>query len=104
MQISFINELEARNMRHDVMAKNQEWEQRAQLLAEERARKVEEKAAKEAAAEERRRNADTVCLQEYFFRRYYIFYQPVFHRKGLKGSEKKQIKSWQDMRKLRCRK
>lgn len=62
MEIQFINALEADNMRYDVMARNQEWEQRMQTLAEERAKKNGEKAAKESAAEERRRNAEIVRI------------------------------------------
>uniref|UniRef100_A0A915PZV2 Ataxin-10 domain-containing protein n=1 Tax=Setaria digitata TaxID=48799 RepID=A0A915PZV2_9BILA len=58
MEVQFINTIEAGNMRHDVMIRSQEWEQRAQTIACERARKSEEKAAKEAAAEERRKIAE----------------------------------------------
>lgn len=49
-------------MRHDVMVRSQEWEQRVQTIANERARKSEEKAAKEAAAEERRKFAENVIV------------------------------------------
>uniref|UniRef100_A0A1I8EZR3 SCAPER_N domain-containing protein n=1 Tax=Wuchereria bancrofti TaxID=6293 RepID=A0A1I8EZR3_WUCBA len=57
MEVQFINTIGADNMRHDVMVRSQEWEQRVQTIANERARKNEEKAAKEAAAEERRKIA-----------------------------------------------
>ncbi|VDN94614.1 unnamed protein product [Brugia pahangi] len=57
MEVQFINTIGADNMRHDVMIRSQEWEQRVQTIANERARKNEEKAAKEAAAEERRKIA-----------------------------------------------
>lgn len=62
MEVQFINTIEADNMRHDVMVRNQEWEQRAQTIANERARKNEEKAAKEAAVEERRKIAENVIF------------------------------------------
>uniref|UniRef100_A0A915C975 C2H2-type domain-containing protein n=1 Tax=Parascaris univalens TaxID=6257 RepID=A0A915C975_PARUN len=58
MEIQFINTMEASNMRHDVMARRHEWQQRVDTLAAERAKKNEEKAAKEAAAEERRKTAE----------------------------------------------
>lgn len=61
MEIQFINTMEASNMRHDVMARRHEWQQRVDTLAAERAKKNEEKAAKEAAAEERRKTAEIVC-------------------------------------------
>ncbi|VDM48274.1 unnamed protein product [Toxocara canis] len=62
MEVHFINSMEANNMRHDVIARNLEWEHRMNTLAAERAKKNEEKAAKEAAAEERRKNAEIVRL------------------------------------------
>lgn len=62
MEVQFINTMEADNMRHDVMVRSQEWEQRVQTIANERARKSEEKAAKEAAAEERRKFAENVIV------------------------------------------
>lgn len=63
MEVQFINTIEADNMRRDVIARSQEWEQRAQSIANERARKNEENAAKGAAAEERRKIAENVTLQ-----------------------------------------
>lgn len=69
MEVQFINTIEAGNMRHDVMARSQEWEQRVQTIANERARKSEEKAAKEAAAEERRKiAANVIILLHYVFK------------------------------------
>nr|CDP93957.1 Bm6285 [Brugia malayi] len=62
MEVQFINTIGADNMRHDVMIRSQEWEQRVQTIANERARKNEEKAAKEAAAEERRKIAANVIF------------------------------------------
>ncbi|VDO31015.1 unnamed protein product [Onchocerca flexuosa] len=64
MEVQFINTIEADNMRHDVMVRNQEWEQRAQTIANERARKNEEKAAKEAAVEERRKIAENQRIEK----------------------------------------
>uniref|UniRef100_A0A1I7VMQ2 SCAPER_N domain-containing protein n=1 Tax=Loa loa TaxID=7209 RepID=A0A1I7VMQ2_LOALO len=57
MEVQFINTIGAHNMRHDAIVRSQEWEQRVQTIASERARKNEEKAAKEAAAEQRRKIA-----------------------------------------------
>lgn len=53
-------------MRHDAMVRSQEWKQRVQTIANERARKIEEKAAKEAAAEERRKMAANVSFVPLF--------------------------------------
>ncbi|VDK43990.1 unnamed protein product [Gongylonema pulchrum] len=64
MEVQFINTVEAANMRHSVMTRCQEWEQRAQTIASERAKKSEEKAAKEAAAEERRKTAETQRIEK----------------------------------------
>ncbi|MCP9260956.1 S phase cyclin A-associated protein in the endoplasmic reticulum [Dirofilaria immitis] len=64
MEVQFINTIEADNMRHDVMVRNQEWEQRALIIANERARKSEEKAAKEAAVEERRKIAENQRIEK----------------------------------------
>ncbi len=62
-EINFINTLEADNMKHDLMARHHDYEQRVQSLAVERQKKSEDKAAKEAKAEERRRIADAERAQ-----------------------------------------
>ncbi|XP_043226273.1 S phase cyclin A-associated protein in the endoplasmic reticulum-like isoform X2 [Amphibalanus amphitrite] len=54
-EIAFINELEAKNKRHEFYSQIQTQEARLAGIQEERQRRQEEKAAKEAAVEEKRR-------------------------------------------------
>lgn len=66
MEISFINALEAENIKYgksEYQAReNDRYQQRLNHLAQERARKNEEKIAKETAAEERRKQAEEVKI------------------------------------------
>ncbi|KAB0803877.1 hypothetical protein PPYR_00847 [Photinus pyralis] len=62
-EIAFINELEAKNKRHDFMQLCREQRGRLQGIHEDRRKKQEEKAAKEAAVEERRRALERERLE-----------------------------------------
>ncbi|KAF5297125.1 hypothetical protein FQA39_LY02705 [Lamprigera yunnana] len=62
-EIAFINELEAKNKRHDFMQLCREQSGRLQGIHEDRKKKQEEKAAKEAAVEERRRALERERLE-----------------------------------------
>ncbi|KAK4884396.1 hypothetical protein RN001_000667 [Aquatica leii] len=62
-EIAFINELEAKNRRHDFMQLCREQSGRLQGIHEDRKKKQEEKAAKEAAVEERRRALERERLE-----------------------------------------
>ncbi|KAF5305769.1 hypothetical protein FQR65_LT07665 [Abscondita terminalis] len=62
-EIAFINELEAKNRKHDFMQLCREQSGRLQGIHEDRKKKQEEKAAKEAAVEERRRALERERLE-----------------------------------------
>uniref|UniRef100_A0A1I7WXX9 SCAPER_N domain-containing protein n=1 Tax=Heterorhabditis bacteriophora TaxID=37862 RepID=A0A1I7WXX9_HETBA len=70
MEVQFINNLQSGNMRLDLRLRDANVEERKQIIAEERARRIEEKAAKEHAAEERRKQAEQVHL---FLVSHYIY-------------------------------
>lgn len=68
MEISFINALEAENIKYgkseNRARETDRHQQRLNNLAQERARKNEQKNAKETAAEERRRQAEEVNINK----------------------------------------